>query len=347
MTRELAHRLTDGHLVASDHPQNITDFGETDVNLAGKPVAGNQSNQPLKVTRSTQPGVIAARVFKALQSGRPLAALQGESRGIQLPEPEQCGNLRILTAIPPVALHAMQHILQTDQRRLACRYVTFGKQRAVFGEFVLDACRNRKIVGLESPAQLDSESVIRGRVVVRIEKADRFTGLASDHCRRQAHQKSPAHALEDAAPVMKHVLVRRALDDRSPLFADRLARLINAQIVILLAGRQVEQSRADLASYSGITIPNLHAVMFNNATASQVFPKLIGNELLSGKGFKKADAEFQMMRQPLIIGVKKGYIRAGAGVQTGVARPSRSLIFLPNEFQSRVASFDQRHGIVG
>src|SRR5262249_54586766 len=53
-----------------------------------------------------------------------------------------------------------------------------------------------------------------------------------------------------------------------------------------------------------------------------------------------------MMGQPLIIRIKKGYIRASAGAQPGVARPSRSLIFLPNEFQSRVAAFDQRHGVV-
>src|SRR5262245_27279005 len=174
-TRELAQRLADGHLVASDHSQKVTGFVETDINLAGKPGAGNQSNQPLKVARSAQPGVIAARGFKALQSGRPLAALQGESRCIQLPEPEQCGNLRILPTIPPVALQATQHILQTDQRRLACRDVTFGKQPAVFGEFVLDAGRNRKIVSPESPTKLNGKGVIRGPVVVRIEKADRFT----------------------------------------------------------------------------------------------------------------------------------------------------------------------------
>jgi hypothetical protein len=35
--------------------------------------------------------------------------------------------------------------------------------------------------------------------------------------------------------------------------------------------------------------------MLNNAALAEVFPKLIGNELLSGKRFQKADAEFQMM----------------------------------------------------
>jgi hypothetical protein len=44
MTRELAQSLADGHLVASDHSQNVPGFIETDVNLAGKPGAGNQSN---------------------------------------------------------------------------------------------------------------------------------------------------------------------------------------------------------------------------------------------------------------------------------------------------------------
>src|SRR5215813_3287824 len=43
-TRELAQRLAYGHLVASDHSQNVTGFVETDVNMAGKPVAGDQSN---------------------------------------------------------------------------------------------------------------------------------------------------------------------------------------------------------------------------------------------------------------------------------------------------------------
>ena len=43
-TRELPQRPADGHLVASDHSQNVTGFVETDVNLAGKPGAGNQSN---------------------------------------------------------------------------------------------------------------------------------------------------------------------------------------------------------------------------------------------------------------------------------------------------------------
>src|SRR5262249_5268271 len=152
--------------------------------------------------------------------------------------------------------------------------------------------------------------VIRGPVVVRVEKTDRFTSLASDQCRRQAHQKSPAHALKDMAVVMKHVLVRRAPDDRPSPFADRLTRLINAQIVILLTGGQVEQPRADLASHPGIVLFDLHSVMLNNATSAEVFPKLVGNELLSGKRFQKADAEFQMMGQPLIIRIKKGYVRA-------------------------------------
>jgi len=43
-TRELAERLANGHLVASYHSQNVTGFVETDVNLAGKPGAGNQGN---------------------------------------------------------------------------------------------------------------------------------------------------------------------------------------------------------------------------------------------------------------------------------------------------------------
>jgi hypothetical protein len=60
--------------------------------------------------------------------------------------------------------------------------------------------------------------------------------------------------------------------------------------------------------------------MVNNATMAEVFPKLVSNELLTGKGSQKADAELQMMRQPRIIRIKKGYIRAGAGAQTGVAR---------------------------
>jgi hypothetical protein len=87
--------------------------------------------------------------------------------------------------------------------------------------------------------------------------------------------------------------------------------------------------------------------MVNNPTMPEVFPKLVGDELLTGKGFQKADAELQMMRQPLIIRIKKGQIRADAGAQAGVARAGRSLIFLPNEFQSRVAAFDLRRGVVG
>src|SRR5215510_16326962 len=114
------------------------------------------------MARLGQLGIIAAGGFEVFQSDRPLVALQGESRDVQLPESEQGGNLRLITAIPPVALQAMQHILHTDQRRLACRNVTFGKRPAVFRKFVLDACRDRKVVGMESPAKLDSESVIRG-----------------------------------------------------------------------------------------------------------------------------------------------------------------------------------------
>src|SRR5262249_41823106 len=167
--------------------------------------------------------------------------------------------------------------------------MTFGERPAVFGEFVLDACRNRKIVSLESPAKLNGVGVIRGRIVVSIEKADRFTTLASDHCRRQTHQKSPAHMFEDAAPVMKHVLVRRARDDRLSPFADRMTRLINAHIVILLTWRQTKRSRADLTRHPGIVFFDLHAVMLNNATTAEVFPKLVGNELLSGKRLQKAD----------------------------------------------------------
>src|SRR5262245_6541698 len=184
------------------------------------------------MTRSTQSGVNAARGFDVLQSGRPLASLQSESRDVQLPESEQGGNLRLIAAIPPVAFQATQHIMQTDQSRLARRDVAFGERPAVFGKFVLDACRNRKVVGPESLAKLDSESVIRGPVVGRIEKADRLASLASDHGRRQTHQKPPAHVLKDSSLVMKHILVRRARDDRPPPFADRMARLINAQVVI-------------------------------------------------------------------------------------------------------------------
>src|SRR5262245_8158381 len=140
--REFAERRANGHLVAADHSQNVTGFGEIDVNLAGKTLAGNQSNQPLEITRSPQLRVIAARALEVFQSGCPLAPLQGESRDIQLPESEQRGNFRVLPAIAPVALQAEQHILQTDQRSLAGRDVTFGKGAAVFGEFVLDACRD-------------------------------------------------------------------------------------------------------------------------------------------------------------------------------------------------------------
>jgi hypothetical protein len=42
--RDLAQRLADGHLAASDHSQNVTGFVKAYVNLAGKPRAGNQSN---------------------------------------------------------------------------------------------------------------------------------------------------------------------------------------------------------------------------------------------------------------------------------------------------------------
>src|SRR5688572_17403908 len=119
------------------------------------------------------------------QRGRPIESLQGESRDVQLPEPEQGRDLRIFAAIPPIALLAAQHILRINQRRLARRDMVFGKRSAVFGEFVLDACRNRKVVGLESPAKLDSESVIRVAVVGGIEKAYRLTSLASDHRRLQ------------------------------------------------------------------------------------------------------------------------------------------------------------------
>src|SRR5215813_2960792 len=102
------------------------------------------------MARLGQLGIIAAGGFEVFQSDRPLVALQGESRNVQLPESEQGGNLRLIAAIPPVALQATQHILQTDQSRPARRDMTFGERPAVFGEFVLDACRNRKIVSLES-----------------------------------------------------------------------------------------------------------------------------------------------------------------------------------------------------
>src|SRR5262245_48031278 len=161
--------------------------------------------------------------------------------------------------------------------------MAFGNQPAVFGEFVLDACRNRNVIGLESPAKLDGESVIRVAAVIGIEKAYSLTSLAPDHRRLQTHQKSPAQVLKDVTAVVKHVLVRRALDYRSTPFADRLARLISAQIDVLLAGRQVEESRADLASHSGIIFLDLHAVMVNDAPPAEVFPKLICDELLFGK----------------------------------------------------------------
>ncbi len=99
-TREFTKRSGDGYLIASDHIQNVTGFGKTDINVAGKTLARDHSNQPLKITRLAQIGEIASRGFKVLQRYSPFASFEGDSSDIQFTVPEQGGNSRSSLRFP-------------------------------------------------------------------------------------------------------------------------------------------------------------------------------------------------------------------------------------------------------
>src|SRR5262245_50202373 len=102
---------------------------------------------------------------------------------------------------------------------------------------MLNATRNRDVVGPVAAEDFGQKSEIFRRIALLKFVADFFPPSPSDHRRLHTHQIAPAELLEDAPAVKIDILVRQPLDDPATPFADGFARLIDAEVVVGLTRR--------------------------------------------------------------------------------------------------------------